>query len=81
MLRRAVEQYGIAAATGLTLSADQHNYLRALDLPGVEVRMESYEVYRPVRKFSGIFWVGALEHFTRPGLSAAKSPFENVMDE
>lgn len=33
MLRRAVEQYGIAAATGLTLSADQHNYLRALDLP------------------------------------------------
>ncbi len=72
MLRRAVEQYGIATATGLTLSADQHNYLRALDLPAVEIRLESYEVYRPVGKFSGIVSVGALEHFTRPGLSAAE---------
>ncbi|HWL71119.1 MAG TPA: cyclopropane-fatty-acyl-phospholipid synthase family protein [Geminicoccus sp.] len=72
MLRRAVEQYGVAAATGLTLSSDQYNYVRALDLPGVEVRLENYEDYRPASKFSGIVSVGAFEHFTRPGLSAAE---------
>lgn len=72
MLRRAVEQYGVAAATGLTLSTDQYNHLRALDLPGVEVRLENYEDYRPAGKFSGIVSVGAFEHFTRPGLSAAE---------
>jgi cyclopropane-fatty-acyl-phospholipid synthase len=72
MLRRAVEHYGVAAATGLTLSTDQHNHLRALDLPGVEVRLENYEDYRPVAKFSGIVAVGAFEHFTRAGLLAAE---------
>lgn len=72
LLRRAVEQYGVAAATGLTLSADQHNFLRALALPGIEVRLESYEDYRPAATFSGIVSVGAFEHFTRPGLSAAE---------
>jgi cyclopropane-fatty-acyl-phospholipid synthase len=71
MLRRAVERYGIVAATGLTLSTDQHNYLCALDLPGVEVRLESYEDFVPAATFSGIVSVGAFEHFTRPGLSAA----------
>jgi cyclopropane-fatty-acyl-phospholipid synthase len=72
MLRRAVEQYGVAEATGLTLSSDQYNYVRALDLPGVEVRLENYEDYRPASKFTGIVSVGAFEHFTRPGLSAAE---------
>jgi cyclopropane-fatty-acyl-phospholipid synthase len=72
MLRRAVEQYSVAAATGLTLSTDQHKHVRALDLPGVDVRLENYEDYRPVRKFSGIVSVGTFEHFTRPGLSAAE---------
>jgi cyclopropane-fatty-acyl-phospholipid synthase len=72
MLRRAVEHYGVAAATGLTLSTDQHNHLRALDLPGVEVRLENYEDYRPAAKFSGIVAVGAFEHFTRAGMSAAE---------
>jgi cyclopropane fatty-acyl-phospholipid synthase-like methyltransferase len=72
MLRRAVEHYGVAAATGLTLSTDQHNHLRALDLPGVEVLLENYEDYRPAAKFSGIVAVGAFEHFSRAGLSAAE---------
>ena len=71
MLRRAVEHYDVAAAIGLTLSTDQYNHVRALDLPGVEVRLENYEDYRPAGKFAGIVSVGALEHFTRPGLSAA----------
>jgi hypothetical protein len=31
-LARAVEHYGVAAETGVTLSTDQHNHLRALDL-------------------------------------------------
>ena len=71
MLRRAVEQYGVTAAAGLTLSTDQHHHVYALDLPGVEVRLESYEDYQPAGKFSGIVSVGAFEHFTRPGLPAA----------
>ena len=72
MLRRAAEQYGVAHATGLTLSTDQYNHVRRLDLPGVEVRLQSYEDYQPARPFSGIVSVGAFEHFTRPGLSAAE---------
>jgi cyclopropane-fatty-acyl-phospholipid synthase len=72
VLRRAVERYGVAVATGLTLSNDQYNHLRALNLPGVEVRLENYEDYQPVTKFSGIVSIGAFEHFTRPGLSAAE---------
>jgi len=55
-----------------TLSTDQYNHVRALDLPGVEVRLENYEDYRPAGKCAGIVSVGALEHFTRPGLSAAE---------
>ncbi len=72
LLRRAIEQYGVAAATGLTMSTDQYNHLRALDLPGLNVRLENYEDYRPMRKFSGIVSVGAFEHFTRPGLSVTE---------
>jgi cyclopropane-fatty-acyl-phospholipid synthase len=72
MLRRAAEQYGVARAIGLTLSTDQHDHVRRLDLPGVEVRLQSYEDYQPAELFSGIVSVGAFEHFTRPGLSAAE---------
>jgi hypothetical protein len=45
---------------------------RALDLPGVEVRLENHEDYRSVTKFSGIVSIEVFEHFTRPSLSAAE---------
>ena len=39
---------------------------RALDLPGVEVRLENYEERQPVTKFSGIVSIEVFEHFTPP---------------
>ena len=45
---------------------------RALDQPGVEVRPENYEDYRPVTKSSGIVSIEVFERFTRLSLSATE---------
>jgi cyclopropane-fatty-acyl-phospholipid synthase len=68
MLKRLVTVHRVALATGLTLSARQEDYIRAMALPGVEVRVESWSDHSPGELYDSIISVGAFEHFAKPGL-------------
>lgn len=67
MMRRAIEHFEVAQASGLTLSEDQFRHVAGLDLPRTDVRLENYEAFQPDRSYTGIVCVGAMEHFARPG--------------
>jgi cyclopropane-fatty-acyl-phospholipid synthase len=51
---------------GLTLSEDQASYVRGLQLPCSEVRLESWTHHQPAEAYDSIVSVGAFEHFARP---------------
>ncbi|MFB7616551.1 class I SAM-dependent methyltransferase [Kitasatospora sp. NPDC056181] len=69
LLAHAVAGRRVAEATGLTLSRAQHAHVTGLGLPGVEVRLESWEAHRPERPYDAVVSVGAFEHFATAGLS------------
>jgi cyclopropane-fatty-acyl-phospholipid synthase len=60
---------GVESLVGLTLSEQQQDYVTALGLPGVEVRLESWRDHRPQHPYDAIVSVGAFEHFADPDLS------------
>jgi cyclopropane-fatty-acyl-phospholipid synthase len=62
---------GVETLVGLTLSEKQRDYVTALGLPGVEVRLESWRDHRPERAYDAIVSVGAFEHFADLDLSEA----------
>lgn len=66
MLRRLVERYGAVQATGLTLSGDQHDHVASLELPGTEVRLESWSDHHAETPYDAVISIGAMEHFARP---------------
>ena len=66
VLERLARERGVRRSVGLTLSDEQAAYVRALGLPGVEVRLESWEDHRPAAPVDGIISIGAFEHFARP---------------
>ncbi len=66
VLARGSREHGVARMVGLTLSDEQAEHVRALALPGVEVRTESWVHYAPEARFDGIISIGAFEHFARP---------------
>lgn len=65
-------QRGVARSVGLTLSAEQAEYVRAQEYSGVEVRIENWLHYEPDIRFDGIVSIGAFEHFARPDDSAGE---------
>lgn len=69
LLRRLTTDAGVQQAVGLTLSSSQAAHVRALTLPGVEVREESWRHHRPDAPYDAIISIGAFEHFARQGLS------------
>lgn len=66
ILERTARMPSIERSVGLTLSAAQVDYLRARDLPQVEVRLESWAAHEPTAPYDAIISVGALEHFAKP---------------
>jgi cyclopropane-fatty-acyl-phospholipid synthase len=72
LMRYAVDVFGVEAATGLTLSKDQFEYIVSRGAPRVDVRLQSYEHFEPPGVFDGIVSVGAFEHFVRPDLPKAQ---------
>ncbi|MGQ4601410.1 class I SAM-dependent methyltransferase [Nocardia sp. R6R-6] len=72
ILQRLSRQCGVARSVGLTLSAEQAEFVRSSDLPGVEVRLENWVHYEPDVRFDGIISIGAFEHFARPDDSPAE---------
>jgi cyclopropane-fatty-acyl-phospholipid synthase len=66
-LRRLVGEHGVTAATGLTLSQAQRDFVAADPVPGVEIRVESWADHEPRAPYDGITSFGAFEHFARDG--------------
>ncbi|MGV9839857.1 class I SAM-dependent methyltransferase [Nocardia niigatensis] len=66
VLQRVSRQPACQHAVGLTLSAEQADYIRAQRYSGVEVRVEDWLHYEPRQRFDGIISIGAFEHFARP---------------
>ncbi|MCE7797103.1 cyclopropane-fatty-acyl-phospholipid synthase family protein [Sphingobium sufflavum] len=65
-LRMLVEEFGVTACTGLTLSEEQAAHVRALGLDGASVELVNWHDYAPAKPFDGIISVGAFEHFAHP---------------
>lgn len=65
-LRRLVEHHGVGRAVGLTLSAAQAEWVRALGVPGIEARVEGWEEHAPEAPYDAVISIGAFEHFARP---------------
>jgi len=68
-LKRAQTEYGIDSAVGLTLSEVQRDYVNELAIPRTSIRLESYEDFKPEKKFDGIVNIEAFEHFAKLGLT------------
>jgi len=68
LLRHAVQTRGVRQATGLTLSKAQHRYCQQRQVPGVEVRLESWRDHEPATPYDAIVSIGAFEHFAEPNL-------------
>jgi cyclopropane-fatty-acyl-phospholipid synthase len=65
--KRLVKNHGVKLAMGLTLSENQAEWIRAMNLPGVEVRVESWSDHVPTATYDSIISIGAFEHFAKPG--------------
>ncbi|WP_174189603.1 SAM-dependent methyltransferase [Nocardia barduliensis] len=72
ILQRLSRRHAVARSVGLTLSAEQAEFVRTLDLPGVEVRLENWLHFEPDIRFDGVISIGAFEHFARPEDSPAE---------
>lgn len=71
MLTRLVEEHGVEAAVGLTLSETQRDRIAGWDDPRREVRLEHWHEHEPDAPYDAIVSIGALEHFVRHGTSRA----------
>ena len=66
-LRRLAEAHRVTAATGLTLSRAQLDYLTQHPVPGADIRLEDWNDHHPAEPYDAIFSFGAFEHFARDG--------------
>lgn len=64
VMRYAIEVRKAQSAHGLTLSKDQHSYIKQLDHPSVSADLQSWQEYENKScKFDSIVSIGAFEHF------------------
>jgi cyclopropane-fatty-acyl-phospholipid synthase len=68
MLRRLVDQHGVAHATGLTLSEAQAEHVGAWADDRIEVGVENWAEHQPESPYDAIVSIGAFEHFASYGL-------------
>lgn len=66
LLERLVREAGARTAVGLTLSAEQASYIQRRNLPGVEIRLESWVDHSTSIPYDAIISIGAFEHFVSP---------------
>ncbi|MEU7633828.1 class I SAM-dependent methyltransferase [Nocardia sp. NPDC049220] len=69
LLRRITERHARVNVTGLTLSRDQYDYVRAYATDRLDVRLEHWNAHHSDQPYDAVFCIGALEHFVRFGLS------------
>lgn len=66
ILKRAVQNYDVQQAVGLSLSREQERWIQEhIPLPEVNVRLENWMDHRPEAPYDGIVSIGAFEHFAR----------------
>jgi cyclopropane-fatty-acyl-phospholipid synthase len=70
--KRLIKEHRVKVAVGLTLSENQAEWIRSMDLPGVEVRVESWSDHVPAAPYDSIISIGAFEHFARPSSRAVR---------
>jgi cyclopropane-fatty-acyl-phospholipid synthase len=70
MMRYLRTERGVAAVTGLTLSADQADAVGTSE--GLEVRLEDWRDHSPGEPYDAIISIGAFEHFARQDLSTSQ---------
>lgn len=64
----------VERVTGITLSAAQVEYLKKLELPKVEVRLENWTEHEPKGAYDSVISIGAFEHFAK----REESPSEKI---
>lgn len=69
LMRRIAERHERVHITGITLSQEQHDFVKKLSTDRMDVRLEHWSAHHPEYLYDAIFCVGALEHFVRAGLS------------
>ena len=72
ILKRAVADYGVKRAVGLTLANDQLKHIEDLGDPRIEARLQDVFFYAPEERYDGIISIGAFEHFASPTMSKAQ---------
>jgi cyclopropane-fatty-acyl-phospholipid synthase len=70
--KKLVKEHGVKLAIGLTLSENQAQWIRAMGIPGIEVRVESWSDHMPTAPYDSIISIGAFEHFARPSSRAVR---------
>ncbi len=65
-----VQEEAVVHATGLTLSSDQADTIRAQGDGRISVRLEDWRDHQPDEPYDAIVSIGAFEHFTHFGMSA-----------
>lgn len=63
MLRFLLEQRKAKELVGLTLSQEQFNFIKALNIQEIDVKVCSWDNFSSDKKFDAIVSVGAFEHF------------------
>jgi cyclopropane-fatty-acyl-phospholipid synthase len=71
-LARLTARHGVGSGTGLTLSRAQCDYVDGLELPGVQVHLQSWVDHAPEQPYDAITSFGAFEHFAPDGSSSAE---------
>ena len=69
LMKRYVSEEPERQATGLTLSHNQYQHIRALNNPNITVKEESWIVHQPTNPYDGIVSIGAFEHFAQTDAS------------
>jgi len=69
LLNQAVSQFGVKTAVGLTLSAEQVDWIKSRNAESnrdnISVHLESWEHHTPVAPYDAIVSIGAFEHFAK----------------
>ncbi|MDX1253491.1 MAG: class I SAM-dependent methyltransferase [Gammaproteobacteria bacterium] len=71
LLDRAVTNYSVNNAVGLTLSQAQADWVKSSKQDNVSVVLESWRDHTPNLPYDAIVSIGAFEHFAKAGLSKA----------
>jgi cyclopropane-fatty-acyl-phospholipid synthase len=65
LLEHLVLAEGVQNALGLTMSAEQADWVARLGHPGIAVRLESWGDHIPTEPYDAVISIGAFEHFAR----------------